>query len=88
MEMSKVMRQMLEQSGRVGVAHGEAVRDPISDETCEPLHEHRDTGSVKLMAGTGGLLENSRRWWRNSAKLLNSVLTIAYFDNLGLPRLS
>ena len=31
---------------------------------------------------------NSRRWWRNSAKLLNSVLTIAYFDNLGLPRLS
>ena len=31
---------------------------------------------------------NSRRWWRNSAKLLNSVLTIAYFDQLGLPRLS
>ena len=31
---------------------------------------------------------NSRRWWRNSAKLLNSVLTIIYFDRLGLPRLS
>ena len=31
---------------------------------------------------------NCHRWWRNSAKLLNSVLTIAYFDNLGLPRLS
>jgi RNA-directed DNA polymerase len=31
---------------------------------------------------------NSRRWWRNSAKLLNSVLTIAYFDRMGLPRLS
>ena len=31
---------------------------------------------------------NSRCWWRNSAKLLNSVLTIAYFDRLGLPRLS
>ena len=31
---------------------------------------------------------NSRRWWRNSAKLLNSVLTIVYFHNLGLPRLS
>jgi len=30
---------------------------------------------------------NSRRWWRNSAKLLNSVLTIAWFDRLGLPRL-
>ena len=31
---------------------------------------------------------NSRRWWRNSAMLLNSVLTIAWFDRLGLPRLS
>ena len=30
---------------------------------------------------------NSRRWWRNSAKLLNRVLTIAWFDRLGLPRL-
>ena len=31
---------------------------------------------------------NSRRWWRNSAMSLNNVLTIAYFDRLGLPRLS
>lgn len=31
---------------------------------------------------------NGRRWWRNSAKLLNSVFTIAHFDRLGLPRLS
>jgi hypothetical protein len=31
---------------------------------------------------------NSRCWWRNSAMLLNSILTIAYFDRLGLPRLS
>lgn len=31
---------------------------------------------------------NSRRWWRNSGLLLNSVLTIRYFDDLGLPRLS
>lgn len=31
---------------------------------------------------------NSRRWWRNSAKLSNSVLTIAYFDRLNVPRLS
>ena len=31
---------------------------------------------------------NSRRWWRNSAMLLNSVLNIAWFDRLGLPRLS
>jgi RNA-directed DNA polymerase len=31
---------------------------------------------------------NRRRWWRNSDKLLNSVLTLAYFDRLGVPRLS
>ena len=31
---------------------------------------------------------NSRRWWRNSGKLLNSVLNLAWFDALGLPRLS
>lgn len=31
---------------------------------------------------------NSRRWWRNSGLLLNSVLTLAYFDRLGVPRLS
>mgnify|MGYP002737299475 CR=1 FL=1 len=31
---------------------------------------------------------NSRRWWRNSAGQLNRVLPIAYFDRLGVPRLS
>jgi RNA-directed DNA polymerase len=31
---------------------------------------------------------NGRRWWHNSAMRLNAVLTIAYFDGLGVPRLS
>jgi RNA-directed DNA polymerase len=31
---------------------------------------------------------NSRRWWRNSDRLLKAVLTVAYFDRLGVPRLS
>jgi RNA-directed DNA polymerase len=31
---------------------------------------------------------NSRRWWGNSRRLLNSALPIAYFDRLGLSRLS
>lgn len=31
---------------------------------------------------------NSRCWWHNSAQALNTVLTIAWFDRLGLPRLS
>lgn len=55
--MSKAMRQMLERSGRVGVAHGEAVGDLTSDEACGPLLEHPHTGSAKPKAGTGGLLE-------------------------------
>jgi RNA-directed DNA polymerase len=32
--------------------------------------------------------KNSRRWWRNSRFALNNVLTIAYFDRLGMPRLT
>lgn len=31
---------------------------------------------------------NSRSWWRNSRMALNRVLPIAYFDRLGVPRLS
>ncbi|MGE0100563.1 MAG: hypothetical protein AB7S86_19660 [Hydrogenophaga sp.] len=158
------MRQMPERSGRASAAHGEAVRDPASDEACGPPREHQGTGSARSKAGAGTLLEaaltrenlqaawkrarankraagvdgldieqtaallqtswpptarhpaqaleagstiyrelkalgathdvakhvavNGRRWWRNSAKLLNSVLTIAHFDRLGVPRLS
>src|SRR5574343_518167 len=55
--MSKAMRQMPGLPGRVGVARGEARRDPISDEACGPPREHRDTGLAKQLAGTGGLLE-------------------------------
>ena len=38
--------------------------------------------------GARRVAANSRRWWRNSGKLLNGVLTLAWFDSLGLPRLS
>jgi RNA-directed DNA polymerase len=31
---------------------------------------------------------NSCRWWRNSEGLLQTVMTVAYFDRLGVPRLS
>lgn len=30
----------------------------------------------------------SRRWWHNSRSAIHKVLTIAHFDNLGVPRLS
>jgi len=31
---------------------------------------------------------NSRCWWRNSRPALNRAMPIAYFDRLGVPRLS
>jgi group II intron reverse transcriptase/maturase len=40
------------------------------------------------MSVAGKVAGNSRRWWRNSCGALNRVLTIAHFDQLGLPRLS
>ena len=54
--MSKAMRQMPGTPWRVGVAHGKARNDLISDKACGPLLGHRDTGSVKSKAGPGGLL--------------------------------
>jgi len=30
---------------------------------------------------------SSRRWWHNSDKYVNLVLTNAYFDRFGIPRL-
>lgn len=43
-------------------------------------------GATKLVARR--VAANSRRWWHNSDRLLKTVLTIAYFDRLGVPRLS
>lgn len=45
-----------------------------------------ELGAKPVVAGT--IAAHTRRWWRNSAMLLNGVLTVAYFDRLGLPRLS
>jgi RNA-directed DNA polymerase len=64
------MRQMPESSGRVGVARGEAGRDPASDEASGPPREHPDTGSARPKAGAGPLLEaaltreNLHRAWK------------------------
>ena len=45
MSMPKAVRQMPAQAGRAGVAHGEAVREPASDEACGPRHDPSDTGN-------------------------------------------
>ena len=31
---------------------------------------------------------NSRRWWRNSAMMLNLALPTSYYDAMGVPRLA
>jgi RNA-directed DNA polymerase len=43
----------------------------------------RWAASVKVAKTVAG---NARSWWRNSGRALKSLLTIAYFDRLGVPR--
>jgi RNA-directed DNA polymerase len=43
-------------------------------------------GATELVAKR--VAASCRCWWRNSDRLLKTVLTIAYFDQLGFPRLS
>lgn len=31
---------------------------------------------------------NSRRWWRNSSRLLNTALPTSYYERMGVPRLA
>lgn len=40
------------------------------------------------VAGAAKVAGNARRWWYNSALLLNAALPNAYFDRLGVPRLA
>ncbi len=49
MGMSKVMHQMSAKAERAGVARGEALRDPASDETQGTTHETEGTGSGLLL---------------------------------------
>ncbi|MFT4507408.1 group II intron reverse transcriptase/maturase [Caballeronia sp. 15711] len=50
MSMWQALRQMPGQTGRAGVARGEAARVPVSDEACRPRHESGNTGSALLEA--------------------------------------
>ena len=47
---------------------------------------------LKAMGASDGdarkVAANSRRWWRNSRQAMNRAVPIAYFDRLGVPRLS
>lgn len=48
--------------------------------------------SLRAMGATrdqaARIASGTRRWWRNSAQGLNGLMPIAYFDQLGVPRLS
>jgi len=48
--------------------------------------ELRARGASERIAAT--VAANTRRWWRNSALYLHTVLTNRFFDGLGLPRLA
>jgi RNA-directed DNA polymerase len=48
--------------------------------------ELRKLGATEQVARR--VAANSRRGWRNGNGEIKRVLTIAYFDNLGVPRLS
>ena len=48
--------------------------------------ELRLLGASPVLAAR--IAANARRWWHNSRMGLNNVLPIAYFDRLGVPRLS
>ncbi len=48
--MLNAMRQKCAPAERAGVAHGEAGRDPVSDEASNPRQDTESTGSALLMA--------------------------------------
>lgn len=50
---------------------------------------YRELRSRGLSAvGARRVAANGRRWWRNSAMLINVAFPISYFDDLGVPRLA
>ena len=62
MSMLNATRQMPARAGRMGVAHGEAGRDPVSDEAANPRRDTEDTGSALLQAAL--TRENLRQAWK------------------------
>jgi RNA-directed DNA polymerase len=62
MSMLNARRQMSAQAERAGVAHGEAGREPVSDEAANPRRDTENTGSVLLQAAL--TRENLRQAWK------------------------
>nr|WP_230942047.1 group II intron reverse transcriptase/maturase [Burkholderia stagnalis] len=58
-------------------------------------HWRRGTTMYRELLAMGASAEDARRvaansrcWWRNSYQMLNRAMPVAYFDRLGVPRLS
>ena len=62
MSMLEARRQKSAQAERTGVAHGEAGRDPVSDEESSPRRDTESTGSGLLQAVL--TRENLRQAWK------------------------
>ena len=62
MSMLNARRQKSAQAERAGVMHGEAGRDPVSDEAANPRRDTENTGSALLQAGLAR--ENLRQAWK------------------------
>jgi group II intron reverse transcriptase/maturase len=62
MSMLNATRQMSAAAERAGVAHGEAGRDPVSDEANSPRRDTESTGSGLLQAAL--TRENLRQAWK------------------------
>jgi len=82
----------LAQTPRVGRELDEWLRHRLR--ALQLKHWKRGTTIYRELRALGASAEaarqvaaNSRCWWRNSGQALNRVLTIAYFDGLGVPRL-
>jgi len=71
MTMQQARRQMFAKAERAGVAHGEAMRDPVSDEASCPRHDTGSTGSALLMAAL--TREHAKRSLGSTPSLITST---------------
>ena len=70
--MSKARIQIPQKSGRVEVAHGEAVGESASD----PLAEHRGTGPTKTKAAPVACWR--RRWQERPVGIAQTLMTSSF----------
>lgn len=87
-------RVLLADANSQGLANtGRVAASPAASHPAQALEAWQNDvpGTACTWSAVGGthrVAANSRCWWRNSDRLLKTVLTIEYFDRLGVPRLS